>query len=422
MGDSGGLYLFVTPTGFRSWHLKYYFAGKQKRIVLGPYPAISLADARASRDEIRRELLRGLDPSVTRKQRAALAILASANSFETIAREWQGLQAPTWRPRYAEQVLARMENHLFPAIGGLPIVAITPALMLQTIRAIEAKGFFEMAHLVRMSASAVFVFAIATGRAEDDPAHVIRSALQPVPTKMQPARLTLSGARDVLIRSEALPGTYAITRLASRLLALTAARPGMVRLAEAVEFEDLEGLAPIWRVPAEKMKPTGDGRGITGVEFVLPLSSQAVDVVKVALGLAGPRPLLFPAVRSRYRPISDSTLSALYRSAGFAGEHVPHGWRSSFSTIMNERASVADRDGDRAIIDLMLAHTPQGVEARYNRSAYMPRRRKLAQEWADLLLDGMPSAISLLEPRHDRGVVDPPVEGARARHVRAVAG
>ena len=145
------------------------------------------------------------------------------------------------------------------------------------------------------------------------------------------------------------------------------------------------------------------GKNDPAFEFIVPLSNYAVDVVRVALEFVGPdAPLLFPSARFPNRPISDSTLSKAYREAGFAGVHVPHGWRSSFSTIMNELAAAENRVGDRAIIDLMLAHVPSGVEAAYNRAAYMPRRRELAQEWADLLMQGQPSASALLVgPRHD---------------------
>lgn len=422
LADGGGLYLYVTPTGFRSWRLKYRSGGKEKRLVLGPYPLLSLIEAREARDAARRHLRDGVDPAHDRQQRAAVAAIAAADTFEAVAREWHLLQRPTWRPRYADQILARLKRHLFPAIGALPIRGVTAALVLQAIRKIEAKGSLETAHMVRMHASAVFVFAIATGRADDDPAHVIRSALAPVPTQLQPAALTLSGARTVLARSEAMPGVYAITRLASRLLALTAARPGVVRLAEQSEFEDLDGKAALWRIPAGKMKLSAERRADPSFEFLIPLSRQAVDVVKAAAELAGKRPLLFPAVRSSYRPISDSTLSAFYRAAGFAGAHVPHGWRSSFSTVMNERAAAHDRPGDRAVIDLMLAHIPQGVEARYNRSAYMPRRRALAQEWADLLVSGMPAAASLLEPRHDGAEASRPQPDAPAHDRRSQRG
>ncbi len=193
------------------------------------------------------------------------------------------------------------------------------------------------------------------------------------------------------------------SRLASRLLALTAVRSGVLRMAAPVEFEDLDGLAPQWRIPAAKMKLVQERKNDPAFEFIVPLSTFAVDVVRVTLAFVGTdAPLLFPSTRDRKRPISDSTLSKSYREAGFAGLHVPHGWRSTFSTVMNELAGKENRVGDRAIIDLMLAHVPSGVEAAYNRAAYMPRRRELAQEWADLLMHGRPSASALLVgPRHD---------------------
>jgi integrase len=226
-----------------------------------------------------------------------------------------------------------------------------------------------------------------------------------------------------------------VTKLAGRLLALTAARPGVVRLAEPDEFEDLDGDRPLWRIPAEKMKLTREQQLDLTYEFVIPLSRQAVEVVRTALALAGPKTrLLFPSVKDVHRPISDSTLSKFYRDAGLTGVHVPHGWRSTFSTLMNKSAAEEGRKDDREIIDLMLAHMSAGVEPIYNRYLYMPRRRAIAQEWADELLHGAPSPAALVDaqrgssPRaararaRDRRLALPPADGrataaaARLRH------
>ena len=400
LSDALGLYLHVSPTGFRSWRMKYRTgegaSRKEVKLTFGPYPEVSLEEARAKRDSARRLLREGIDPAVDRKQRSAAAAIASANTFEAAAREWHEVKKPTWAPRYAQQILDRLEADVFPAIGRLPITAVTPALVLQTIRAIEGRGALEMAHVVRQHISGVFVYAIGAGMAADDPAHAIRSALRPKVAKLQPAFLKLDQARKVLTRTEELDDVYCVTLLASRLLALTVVRPGVLRLAEPEEFEALDGPEPLWRIPAAKMKLSQERKADAGFEFVVPLSRQAVATVNAAIGLAGKRPLLFPSVRFARRPISDSTLSCLYRRAGFAGQHVPHGWRATFSTVMNELAAKENRVGDRAIIDLMLAHVPDGVEAAYNRAAYMPRRRELAQEWADLLMEGVPPASSLL--------------------------
>jgi integrase len=165
-------------------------------------------------------------------------------------------------------------------------------------------------------------------------------------------------------------------------------RPGVVRLAERQEFEDLQGVAPLWRIPAAKMKLTVERKSDSRFDFLVPLAPAAVAVVVAAMDKSGHERFLFPGATGA-KPISDSTLSQLYLDAGHRGRHVPHGWRATFSTIMNERAAEQERWGDREIIDLMLAHVKGDVEAVYNRAAYMPRRRQLAEEWAGLLDVGL---------------------------------
>ena len=386
----------MSPVGGKSWRFKYRFLGKEKQLAIGPFPLIGVSEARDARDQAKRQLLRGLDPSAEKKRTKAARALAHLDSFERTARAWQEQKAPMLAPRYAKQVLDRLEADVFPAIGSLPIGDVTAPMVLELVRAIEKRGAREMAHRVRMHVSDVFVWAIASGLCEQDPAAVIRKALVPTDSRRRPAATRLAAARAVLTASEAVDAVYWATRLASRLLALTAARPGIVRLAERDEFEQLDGDEPIWRVPAGKMKLTRERKKDAAFEFAMPLSRQAVDVVKAAMQASPSRRWLFPGIGDRRTPISDSTLSGHYLDAQLRGKHVPHGWRASFSTIMNERAAVEDRERDRAIIDLMLAHVPEGVEAAYNRAAYMPRRRELAQAWADLLMEGLPPAVELL--------------------------
>lgn len=393
LADAHGLYLEVLPTGSKSWRWKYRFAGVEKRLTLGPYPLITIKRARELRDEARGLLLGGTDPGAQR--RAARTQVKYGETFEAIARSWHAQKKATLTDRYAEQVLARLEANIFPHLGRLPIREITPPLVLEAVRKIEQRGAATMAHEVRGHVSEVFVWAIAAGIAETDPAAIIRRALAPMPSGRRPALVSLSEARELLAKIEALPRAQPGTKLASRLLALTAVRPGPLRLAEKAEFEDLDGDAPLWRIPAAKMKLSLRNKGDRAFDFVVPLAPAAVAIVREAMDLTGgpgsKQKLLFPGV-SRRAQISDSTLSQLYLDAGYRGRHVPHGWRASFSTIMNERAAKAGRPEDRAIIDLMLAHMRDDVEAAYNRAAYMGRRRELACEWAELLTGPPPAA------------------------------
>lgn len=394
--DGKGLHLYVTPAGYRSWRWKYRVGKTEKRLTFGPYPDVSLAEARELRDDAARQLRSGIDPAVDKKQRAAAQVAQAGSSFESIARDWIASQAALWSPRHAALVTSSMEKDVFPKIGRLPIRSITTPLVLEVLRPIEKRGAVETAHRTRQRISEVFARAIGSGIADQDPAAVAQRALSRVKKGKFPAVRTVEAAGVILRKVEDQPG-HPLTKLASRFLALTAVRSGVLRLAEASEFEDLDSDAPIWRIPAAKMKLVVERKADVAFEFVVPLSRQAVEVIRVAMAFSAPAPLIFRSIRHPRRPISDSTLSKAYRDAGFAGVHVPHGWRSTFSTVMNELAAVEEaRIGDRAIIDLMLAHVPAGVEAAYNRAAYMPRRRQLAQEWADMLTQGLPHPEVLL--------------------------
>ncbi len=399
LSDAHGLYLYVTPTGFKSWRMKYRFGNKEKRLTFGGYPEVSLQDARELRNAARLLLRSGIDPAIERKQREATIASESLRLFEPIARAWHDSQKSTWSPRYATKALASMEKDVFPSLGNVPIGSITVPMVLKTLRAVEERAAIETAHRLRQHMSEIFLYAIGAGLTESDPAHVVKPALLPMTKGRRPAVRLASEATAVLGRVEAMDA-FPATKLASRLLALTAARPGVVRMAAPQEFEGLDSTTPLWRVPAEKMKLTVERKNDADFEFVIPLSTQAVEVVRAALLRFGSGPLLFPSVRSPKNPLSDNTLSKLYRDAGQRGRHVPHGWRATFSTVMNELAAVDDRTGDRGVIDLMLAHVPAGMsasEAAYNRAMYMPRRRAIAQAWADLLIVDLQSAQQLAE-------------------------
>jgi integrase len=403
LADAQGLHLYVTPSGYKSWRWKYRFAGKEKRLVFGAYPEVTLVEARSMREDAARQLRSGVDPSVDKRQRSAAHMARAGSTFETVANDWFASQERTWSKRYANIVRRSLDQDVFPKLGKLPIESITTPLVLEVLRPIEQRGAIETAHRVRQRISEVFARAIGSGIATNDPATVAARALAKVKKGKFPAVRTVEAARAVLSKVEAQPG-QPLTKLASRLLALTAVRSGVLRMAETKEFEGLDGAAPIWRIPAAKMKLVVERKEDAAFEFIVPLAPQAVELIKLAIEFTGAdMPLIFRSVRHPRKPISDSTISKAYREAGFSGVHVPHGWRSTFSTIMNELAAVENRVGDRAIIDLMLAHVPEGVEAAYNRAAYMPRRRELAQEWADMLTQGFAPPATLLEGLRQHG-------------------
>lgn len=393
LGDEKGLYLFVTRTGFKSWRMKYRIAGKEKRLTFGPWPEVSIKEARDRRDAARRLLREGKDPGDK-----TLGEIERP-SLRQVTTKWLALQADLWKPKHAEDVKRSLETEILSTLGDRSIDKVTTAELLDVLTAMQLRGATEAAHRVRSRLSLIFQYAIVSGYAQIDPAAPIATALKPIIKRKHPALLDLNLARQCLQKVEQEPGFPAV-KLASRLLALTAARPGMIRFAELDEFEDLDGDHPMWRVPAAKMKLERAASEQAAFDFIMPLSRQAVAAVQVAAELTGKRKYLFASVSKSHHPISENALSYAYRRVGYERVHVPHGWRSSFATIMNERAMELDRPGDRAVIDLMLAHQPTGVEAHYNRAGYMTRRRKIAQEWADLLLDGVkPPESLLLGPR-----------------------
>ncbi|MCK8787690.1 integrase arm-type DNA-binding domain-containing protein [Roseomonas sp. NAR14] len=383
LGDGAGLYLEVAPGGAKLWRLRYQIAGRESMTALGRYPEVSLAEARERRAAARAGLRAGRTPAAEAAQRRQEAAVAEASRFEAVAREWHAARLPTWKPVHAADVLDSLERLVFPALGALPVRQITPSMVLAVLRAIEARPAVETAHRVRQRMSAIFVHAIATDRGDADPAAVVKPALMPVERGRQPAITDLAGVREVLARAEAIPA-HPATRLALRLLALTATRPGEVQGAGWREFEGLDGPEPLWRIPPERAK--------MGREHLVPLAPQAVAVVEAARRLSGRHPHLFPNSRHAHKPMSENALGYLLNRAGYHSRHVPHGWRAAFSSIMNERFPA-----DRAVIDLMLSHVSEDrVEAAYNRAQHMPRRRELARLWADMLLDGMPEPATLL--------------------------
>lgn len=404
LADAAGLYLFVTRSGFKSWRMKYRFGGKEKRLTFGPYPEVGLAEARERRDGARRMLRDGQDPMVDAVRRRLGASADHEASFEAVARRWHNMHKTRWAPVHAYDVLNSLERDVFPSLGSLPIKQIDAPLVLAVLRKIEARGSIETAKRIRQRISAVFVHSISEGVCTVDPASMVARALLPLRKRgKQPALAEIGELRDLLRAAEA-SNASPVTKIASRLLALTVVRPGVLRSASWSEFEGVdwqgEGRddeAPLWRIPAERMKLILERKDDASFEHVVPLSRQAVGLLRAIRPLTARYGFMFPSTRHAHRPMSENAIGYLYNRVGYHGRHVPHGWRAAFSTIMNERAERAGRSSDRAVIDLMLAHIPTNkVEGAYNRAPYMDRRREIAQEWAELLTTGLEPAENLL--------------------------
>ncbi|MHA0333706.1 tyrosine-type recombinase/integrase [Sphingomonas aquatilis] len=451
LSDSGQLYLQVSTTGGKHWRMNYTYgrnsAGKpaQKTLAFGSYPAVTLLDARRQRDEAKALLRDGKDPAVEKRVASRTREAANQNTFEVVAGRWFELnsgwsiekldayrdarggkwshrtaahwrtsEAP-WSDVHSADVLTSLERDIFPHIGDLPITTIKAPKLLEVLQKVEKRGAIETAHRLRQRCSAVFVYGIGAGLCEADPAASLGATLKDVPkSKKQPS--IIDGIRDQDARIAAVRKMMkdceaercrATTKLALRFHLLTAVRPNELYGARWEEMTDLDGDEPTWTIPALRMKGDKDRKAEEQGEHVVPLSRQAVDVLQAVRKLTGRLPLIFPGERHVHKEMSDNTLRALLIRAGYYQRHVPHGFRAAFSTIMNERADREWRETghqgaspDRAIIDLMLAHVPGNkVESAYNRAAYLPRRRELAQEYADIVLEGFcPAADHLGGP------------------------
>lgn len=391
LADSGNLHLYVPPTGAKVWRVRFRAAGKENTLTLGPYPHLSLQAARRARDEAKAALFEGRDPSREKKAKKLAARHSCGDTFKAVAADWYAQQRSTWTDKHAADVLDSLERLVFPDLGAMPITEITAPMVLSVLRPIEKRPAVETARRVRQRMSAVFVYGIASGLCEADPAGVVKGAMAPLKKGRQPAVTTLEQAREILTRADATPA-HPVTRLALRFLALTVVRPGTLlgtpwaELKPAMEADD-----PVWQVPAERMKLRLHYKDDESRDHLVPLSTQAVETLRALWKITGRGPLCFTNSRHSHRQMSENAIGYLLNRAGYHHRHVPHGWRATFSTVMNERNPL-----DHRMIDLMLAHVPKDkVEGAYNRAAHLQRRRELAQEWADILLDGMPPAAEL---------------------------
>ena len=407
LADTGGLFLFITPGGARLWRMKYRYADKEKTLSFGPYPDVSLSAARDQRDAAKRLLRDHKDPSLEKRKRKIAAYAAAGVTFQIVAKRWHSDQTARWSPLQSTKVRQAFERDVYPAIGALPLTDIDAPMVLRMLRKVEGRGAIDTAKRIRQHVSAVFSYAIAEGLCAVDPAASIGKALKPISKKgKQPAVRTIEEARGVL-RTMEDSTSGPLTKLASRLLALTVVRPGVVRAAKWTEFEGIDWNDPdavpahaFWRIPPERMKLDMDSKDDEAFEHLVPLPPQAVEVLQAVRRLTSRSAYLFTSIRSSRHPMSENTIGYMYARNGYSGRHVPHGWRATFSTIMNERAIQDRRPDDRAIIDAMLAHKPTGMsgsEMAYNRALHMARRRELAEQWADMLIAGLRSANDLLD-------------------------
>jgi integrase len=368
LSDEKGLYLQVDPNGSRYWRLAYRFNGKQKTLALGVYPEIGLKDARCRCDEARKLLANGVDPGSVKRAQKAARLERAGNSFEVLAREWHEKQKETWSSSHGDRIIRRFERDLFPLIGGLPVAEITAQNLLATVRKIEERGAIETAHRAMQNCGQVIRYAIATGRAERDPTPDLRGAFSPVKSTHFAAVTEPIEVGKLLRLLDAYTGGHTV-RSALKLAPLVFVRPGELRNARWADV-DLE--AGEWRYIVPKTKTA----------HIVPLSSQAIDILSALLPHTCHSEYVFPGGRSPLKPMSENGVLAAMRELGIgADEMTGHGWRAVARTLLDEILGYPPH-----VIEQQLAHSVRDPLGRaYNRTAHLAERKIMMQEWADYL-------------------------------------
>ena len=365
--DEKGLYLLVTPQGAKHWRYDYRFGGKRRTHAVGSYPKLSLVAARDMVDGIRKMIIDGIDPSEAKKAQDASD--SGADSFETIAQEWFLKFSPPWALSHSDRVIRALKRDIFPWIGKRPIKEITAPEYLAVLRRVENRGAVDTAHRLRQIGSAVFRYAVATGRAERDPTGDLRGAIPPARGGHMAAITDSKETANLLRAIDGYRGGI-IVRCALMLAPMIFVRPGELRHAEWTEI-DLDKAE--WSIPAEKMKMRQP--------HIVPLSRQAVSVLMEIHAVTGEGRYVFPSPRTWDRPMSENAVLAALRSLGYSKEQMcGHGFRSMASSLLNAQGWSPD------VIERQLAHVDRNkVRAAYNRHDYLPERIRMMQSWADYL-------------------------------------
>ena len=368
IADTGGLCVEVRPTGTKLWRYRYRFAGKARMLALGKYPLVTLLEARGKRDEARAVLAAGIDLAVNAKAKRAALMERAANTFATIAAEWLTQNADAVTAGTLRRDKRVIEGYLNPWIGDTAIADVSPPTLLAALRKIESRGAIETAHRARGLASRLFRYAIATGRAERNPATELIGALKS-PTTRHFASITEPKEVAVLLRAiNGYTGT-AVVAAALKLAPLLFVRPGELRTAR---WADIDMEAAEWRYTATKTK----------TPHIVPLALQVITILKELQPLTGRSGLLFPGIRSNRLPMSENTITAALRAIGYSGDAMTgHGFRAMARTILDEVLQVRPD-----FIEHQLAHAVRDPNGRaYNRTAHLPERRTMMQQWADYL-------------------------------------
>lgn len=372
IADGGGLFLLVKPNGGKYWRLKFRFAGREKLLSLGVYPATSLADARERRDAERKLLADGLDPSRQRIQRKREARAADANTFEAVAREWHATKAPEWVETTVKNTMGLLERDLLPWLGRRPIAELEAADVLECAERVVRRGSTHTAGTVLRVAGNVFRYAVRKRLIKSDPTRDLAGALPAAPVKHR-AAITDPARLGALLRAiDGYAGTLPV-RIALQLAPLVFVRPGELRAARWEEFDLDRGE---WVIPASRMK--------LRETHIVPLAPQAVALLRELSPLThrGPTSYVFPGARDQKRPMSENTINAALRGLGYDSDTMSaHGFRATARTILHERLEF-----DPDVIEAQLSHAvPDRLGRAYNRSRHLPARRDMMAAWANYL-------------------------------------
>lgn len=368
--DGEGMHLMVHPNGSKYWRLQYRFDGKQKTLALGVYPEITLSEARQRRDEAKRQIATGTDPSEQKKVDKQLRQTLVDNTFKAIALEWHEYKRPNWSKGYAEDLMEAFENDIFPDIGKRPVAEIKPLEMLTSLRKLEKRGVLDKLRKIRQACNQVFRYAIVTGRAENNPASELASALPPPKATHYP-HLLPDELPDFLRALSTYSGSR-VTQLATRILMLTGVRTIELRQAEWKEFDFEKGL---WEVPKERMKMRRP--------HLVPLSNQVIDALQQLYAVTGRYNLVFPGRNDITKPMSEASINQVLKRIGYHGKATGHGFRHTMSTILHEQGY------NTAWIELQLAHVDKNtIRGTYNHAQYLEQRRSMLQWYGDFI-DGL---------------------------------
>lgn len=376
--DAGGLYLEVAPSGAKRWFWKFYPDGKESRLALGSYPEVSLKAARQQRDEARRSRQAGINPVQKRKADKVASGQSRATTYESVAREFHSVKAAGWSQGHAVKWIRMNELYLFPHIGTLPVGSIKAPTLLAALRKVEGKGILSTAQDLHQMAGQVFRYGVQAGYCESNPSVDLKGALKPHIAKHFAAVIDPVEVGGLLRAIDAYTGQPA-TRAALKLSALFFQRPGNIR---AMEWAWVDLDAALLSIPPSDMKRTRREK-INGKPHLVPLSTQALEVLKAIQPLTGAGRYVFPGARSHERPMSDGTLNAALRRLDYGNdEHVAHGFRAMARTMIAERIPGIPVD----MVEAQLGHGKSGpLGSAYDRAEFMEQRRQMMQTWADYL-------------------------------------